>query len=977
VKIFDIVSSEVANMCFKETLYSYVLENIFDKSWESIKKELNLNNNFLILFFDAVFDSTEDVLVFLEEDSTDIRNTIVNDICDYWYKNYNIDENQLKIIFENNLKSLVSQEAIQNWMINFVQIVIQDDILFRAIVVMMLQGKVSNSDISKMNRTYPSYLTDVPLDCSNHYISRKELVNNYFEELCLAKKINIYAIGGLGKSELLKEFVNDIYNRKIKETNIEYIAWVPYINNDLLFSIQSAFHNDKLDWTSFIRLTENLNDKLIIIVDGIEREDPYFKKLGVVKSPIILSSRLHQISNFKTINLPLLDYENQKNLFYNIYTIDENEYDLKRILELTCGHTITIEMLARIAMFEEWNLNYLLNELIKHGFNLSEEKIKTSHERLTEDTIINHIVKLFQIVSYTTNEQIILTKISIIPDLPFSVKKAKLWDIVKTHSELHNLFLHGMLEKSDKEEKIHYWMHSIIAASIRKQYKKSLYIIAKPLLKEIANDLNTGSIYGYEYKKKSLISFGWSVYDFMENSLCDEHDIYFLWCLFNIVQSTGNYPLSLKLIKTAIRINNVILNDDDIRIENCRMLGDVLLEIDYFDECEKQYRNALIIAKQIKSNMIGILYHSLSKVYHMKREFNRAILNELRAITYEKKHNNNQDELATSYSQLGMIKLDMGYYEEALNYIETAINYNQLPKDNNETIMLMCYKANVLTELGYYEDAIELYNYILEFREKVFDKYNSILADDYQNYSIALLHFGNTKKALVYCDKAMDIYKINRSEDSIDYIKCLSVKGLICNDLDEWHEAIASYECIFDFCKQSNNIPSYDLGIYYINYADILKKHDKYFLEAKDNYEKGIELLEKCSGNYNDLLIEIYVKYFDHCQDYNLPDRYNYLDVIIKYSKDHEQKIEFMLYKAEKYIFDNNIQEAINYLYYIIDYMNETKVLYFEIACVLALLYNLTNEKEYYDKCLFYKNKLKNNEDKESIEYVLNDYFIK
>mgnify|MGYP003281458831 CR=1 FL=1 len=52
----------------------------------------------------------------------------------------------------------------------------------------------------------------------------------------------ISAVGGLGKTELVKAFLNRIMNTEVQENGIENVAWIPYNNQDIRLSIKQALH---------------------------------------------------------------------------------------------------------------------------------------------------------------------------------------------------------------------------------------------------------------------------------------------------------------------------------------------------------------------------------------------------------------------------------------------------------------------------------------------------------------------------------------------------------------------------------------------------------------------------------------------------------------------------------------------------------------------------------------------------------------
>lgn len=199
------------------------------------------------------------------------------------------------------------------------------------------------------------------------------------------------------------------------------------------------------------------------------------------------------------------------------------------MIELSAKLTIIIVMLAKVASLEEISLRKLYKRLADKGFKLSKEDVSVEHEKLTEDaTIISQVCILFSLINIGSKEQTLLTCISLIPNLKFDFVKAKRWFGTKKNSDLMKLFKMGLLEEVTVDKKHIYWMHSVIAASVREQQKNKLYDLSRTFVDILTEELDYEKISGKEYEKTYLIPFSWSVADVMENHWADERDINFL-----------------------------------------------------------------------------------------------------------------------------------------------------------------------------------------------------------------------------------------------------------------------------------------------------------------------------------------------------------------------------------------------------------------------------------------------------------------
>lgn len=88
---------------------------------------------------------------------------------------------------------------------------------------------------------YPKFITESP-ENGVELIGREGDIDTLNDTL-IKKEANLIvtAVGGLGKTELIKRFLSEIREKDVNECGIEVIAWVQYNNSDLRMSIKQAF----------------------------------------------------------------------------------------------------------------------------------------------------------------------------------------------------------------------------------------------------------------------------------------------------------------------------------------------------------------------------------------------------------------------------------------------------------------------------------------------------------------------------------------------------------------------------------------------------------------------------------------------------------------------------------------------------------------------------------------------------------------
>lgn len=85
-------------------------------------------------------------------------------------------------------------------------------------------------------------------------------------------------------------------------------------------------------------------------------------------------------------------------LFYSYYFSQKDDTMLRKIIQLADRHTVTIELLAKIADSEEVLLHEFYDSLVQYGFHISTEEVAAVHEKMhSEGRIIEQLKKLFAV----------------------------------------------------------------------------------------------------------------------------------------------------------------------------------------------------------------------------------------------------------------------------------------------------------------------------------------------------------------------------------------------------------------------------------------------------------------------------------------------------------------------------------------------------------------------------------------------------
>lgn len=206
-----------------------------------------------------------------------------------------------------------------------------------------------------------------------HFFGREEELFELREMLAHGGRYLISGIGGVGKTELMRQFLKCC----VVERLVDYICVVQY-EGGLAKSLVKAF--PQIQGTDLgqnyrevlARIREHAGKKILLAIDNVdgdieEEEMDVLRKLPVT---IFMTSRYQKIKGFKTYHLKSIGRESGKLIFRDNYGSSLNEEERKILdkivdREVWC-HTLTLRLLAKTAKNCGWSLEKLREQMEKH-----------------------------------------------------------------------------------------------------------------------------------------------------------------------------------------------------------------------------------------------------------------------------------------------------------------------------------------------------------------------------------------------------------------------------------------------------------------------------------------------------------------------------------------------------------------------------------------------------------------------------------
>lgn len=675
---------------------------------------------------------------------------------------------------------------------------------------------------------FPKYITNPPYALVQHFIGRKKNVEEVFEALINDHAVLMYGIGGIGKTEIAKQVVNLVLNEPCDKHDIEQIAWIDYDNKDIQTCIArcilaTSHIADKNDaWMHALRIILDAGKRLLLVIDNIERlDDENLLRLTQLPCKILLTSRVRELANFSILEVEHLSKADCIILFQKYYTRQPDaRRTIEEIVDLADYHTVTVELLAKIANLEECSLIKFLERLKLLGFKLSDEEVTATHEKLhREEKIIQQLAKLFSIVHLTKEEASLIVPVSVIPSMAFSFTNAKEWFGQKNHKNLERLVNTGWLQDVSKDGVKYYMIHSVIASAIRFQYQAVLYEKCRDFMVILTKEMRYPDD-EHGASKKYLIQFCWSINDLLGDHMEEEMDADFLLYLSRIYCDIANFEQAFQILRRCVRI------------------------YERSDEC---------ITKLISSyNQIGIVYKGQDKNKY-------ALTQYAKAFKLANKYPIEGALWVTLLTDAALVFLKTDgelfggfadcYFREAYNIALQVYGNGHSETRKIKTLWNHC--------IASYDPVSANQNFldIIQEEELIYSENSMQLAETYASYAIFLYEMGEYSQALVYINNAYNIKNIVLGEEHPETMDLRNYRGLIFEYMGNRNEARKEFEACLEIAKKIDGEESITAAVYYNNLALFYFDSEEYSA-ALEHFKMAEHIYRKFQQLYNEDFVQ-------------------------------------------------------------------------------------------------------------------------
>lgn len=643
-------------------------------------------------------------------------------------------------------------------------------------------------------------LQDNPLP-PHRFFGREEELFNLKELAVTNQKCLITGMGGIGKTELLRQLIC----RCVDEKAVNQIAVVPYENSiaESFLRAFPGFWRQKPE-DAFQMILHQLRKagkqgKTLLLIDNLTnsvQEDPDLEQLRLLDCAVLITTRRNTLEGFEAYNLDNPTARTGALIFRDNYGSLLNSEDLavlKRMLaEETLCHPLTLRLMARAARGRKWSVEELEKRLRQNGLSFSwqEEEQEVDMKRLYR-----------QLYSYMQLPEEYHTLAELFTLLPRDSYAASFLcryfpDITGPEAELRTK-LNAMCEGGWLEAEEDGWsMHPLIAQCLRRRSIPAERVA--PMLRTIQQNLDQQG--GFDPLGK------------VEPEL---------WRVCGIVVYTGELltgSISRDLMKTILQASGrIVINrnngsylrmlerwmkrcqtpDDEIRIlyhtvQGCWHGG---IPSEFLAVYEQQKQKPTVSGELMR----GFCYFAgESLIYQQEYALAETILKE------ELCDDADVTQKAATYYMLAVCAELRGNAEAFLYWTNQGADYIKRHPECREDVAFFvnCAACGAYIKFGMQDAACPLMAWLSERIGSQTDP------DDLLQYSLTAgnyeLYFGAPEKALEHFQKARSMRERFRQDDP-SLIQLMGQIAITLQRLGRYQEALDTYLTILEHVRENGS----------------------------------------------------------------------------------------------------------------------------------------------------------------------------
>ena len=578
------------------------------------------------------------------------------------------------------------------------------------------------------------------------------------------KPIVLSGLGGMGKTELAVRF-----GLNYEDGNVYFVRF----SESFTATVTAMFRGvcpqpqdpppEAEQYNAVMSLLAKCGEKDILIIDNVDADsgtlrdlmkDAAYKALNAMKLRLILTTRFDEARSVGVRPMP-------KETLYEIFkkhgaSLEESQ--MNDLIDAVNGHTLTIDLMARILNGKSWRKvtpETLLNDLRTNALPSANYKKITSDYNQSEDQaqIYQHLSVVFDATHIPEDAKNVLRCATLLPDGGMNGEYFHDALTEEQQQAFEALIDHGWLNAEDGLLTI----HPVIRLVCQEELKPNEESCGAFL------DALWGQLDVREYNRVKFAQMSDVFAGAMEIDGCPEkkaewlnHSGRLLLDLMESRKCAALYEKHIPDLEKQIPARPALATAYNNVGSTYSALGDHKKALEY-------QLKALAIREKVlppEHPDLAISYNNVGSTYGNLGSHNKALEYQLKALAIQEKVlPRSHPHLATSYNNVGLTYGELGGHNKALEYQlkALAIREKVLPPEHPDLAISYGNVGTTYGAMGEYEKQLEYEKKTLRIFKQALQDNHPYLGQAYNNIGITYFRLKNYPLALEYLEKALAI----------------------------------------------------------------------------------------------------------------------------------------------------------------------------------------------------------------------------
>lgn len=660
-----------------------------------------------------------------------------------------------------------------------------------------------------------SYLVSKSLMPNAFFIGRDRELAEIHEKLQNSSKLFLCGIGGIGKSELARNYAN------IYKDNYDTIlfmtyngSWMMVVNDDSKIHITNFKRYEDEKEAEYCdrklrKLSELCDERTLLMIDNLNEDEFSKEEQKTWESILALNCKLIFISrmedwSYSCVKVGVLEQRQSLTNLYQHYceVSDDQQPVVNAIIDYVNGHTMTVELIAKLVAANRFSPEMVLEKLKGYGISQSgKEKVVLDKDNIRKRKMpFDHICTIFDMTQLSQPQLYVMANMALIP--PDGIEAAMLeeWCEFESFEVVNHLVAEGWICRVGNMIK----MHPVIAEVALVSCTKSSFHYCKAMLKNQAKYLeayNLKNYQDYERTYQDVAFFNALAENLVRSKMHADVVADILAGVSGLISEFGYINQAIKYQQYSLDFLRQGHRKYSEKVENALnnlsllydSLGDFKLALQYSKTALRAKKKPLWFLHSVTAVSVATSYNSLATIYYHMSQYGKALQCAHRALIIQEKFQGMEDvETITSLSNLAVIYRETGNFKEAFRYGERALNIksNVFGESHVSTATSLSNLSALYHDMGDLEQALKCAQKALEIEKKHWGEKHTSIAITFSNLSALYYEMGDYGQAVQYSQKSLEIRTELLGKDNVSLSTPLCNLGTLCGKSGDFELAL-------------------------------------------------------------------------------------------------------------------------------------------------------------------------------------------